>query len=251
MGLDLVSIQPNLRHIGDASLASRVEWVTGNFLKPLPFKGGEFDFVHVRRIARGVPENRWEALLDEIARVLKTGGAFEMVEEDLFFPGSVFCESKCESSDEDSVSLEQVIDVELKETGPASARDTSARVNGDVSLHFWESEGDDRETRSRQVQQTSISVLSERQKSRLSMDGRPDRKGSIGGNPNGTEDSLFHPLINPIMNPRDHSILEAAYNELHASRFINLLPLSLLSSMLVYHFKGVTNVIASRRCRGC
>lgn len=242
VGLDLVSIQPNLKHLGDPSLALRVEWVTANFLKPLPFKDGEFDFVHVRRIARGVPENQWEALLDEITRVLMTGGAFEMVEEDLFFPGSVSCESKCDSSDEDSVSLGETTNVESEKEAQAFAlaRDTSPRVKGDVPIQFWEGEGDDRDAKSRQVQQMTISALSERQKSRLSVDERPPgRKGTVGGNPNGTEDSLFHPLINPILNPRDHSILEAAYNELHASRFINLLPLSLLSSMLVYHFKDV------------
>ncbi|EEB86871.1 hypothetical protein MPER_16021, partial [Moniliophthora perniciosa FA553] len=35
----------------------------------------------------GVPEDKWDFLFEEIIRVMKPGGAFEMVEEDLFFPG--------------------------------------------------------------------------------------------------------------------------------------------------------------------
>lgn len=40
------------------NIRSRVEWVQGNFLKPLPFADGEFDYIHVSGIARGVPEDR-------------------------------------------------------------------------------------------------------------------------------------------------------------------------------------------------
>jgi hypothetical protein len=39
-------------------------------------------------------------------------------------------------------------------------------------------------------------------------------------------------------NPRDHTVLETIYNEMHASRFINLAPLSLLPSNLSTWFKG-------------
>ncbi|KAF8578606.1 hypothetical protein K439DRAFT_1621189 [Ramaria rubella] len=58
------------------TLAARITWVLANFLEPLPFKSGDFDFVHVRRVARGVPEDRWDAFMEEVVR-------------DLFFPGSV------------------------------------------------------------------------------------------------------------------------------------------------------------------
>ncbi|TFK74840.1 hypothetical protein BDN72DRAFT_634881 [Pluteus cervinus] len=86
VGLDIVPLQPDLQRVG-ADFASRITWVQANFLDGIPFPDEEFDFVHTKRIALGVPEDKWDSLLEEITRVLKPGGAFEMVEEDLFFPG--------------------------------------------------------------------------------------------------------------------------------------------------------------------
>lgn len=40
-------------------------------------------------------------------------------------------------------------------------------------------------------------------------------------------------------NPRDHTILEAVWNGMLESRFVNLAPLSLLTTYLEYHFKGL------------
>jgi hypothetical protein len=39
-------------------------------------------------------------------------------------------------------------------------------------------------------------------------------------------------------NPSDHSVLERIYTEMHAARFINLAPLSLLANSLGLYFKG-------------
>ncbi len=44
------------------------------------------------------------------------------------------------------------------------------------------------------------------------------------------------------INPRDHSLLEFIYNEMHAARFINLEPLALLKNSFPLHFK--------RKCLG-
>ncbi|KIJ54225.1 hypothetical protein M422DRAFT_64329 [Sphaerobolus stellatus SS14] len=88
VGMDLVPIQPDLATLGNKTLRTRITWVIGNFLEELPFEDEEFDFVHIKRVARGVPEDEWHPLFEEIIRVLKPEGAFEMVEEDLFFPGS-------------------------------------------------------------------------------------------------------------------------------------------------------------------
>ncbi|KAG5719736.1 Sterol 24-C-methyltransferase [Termitomyces sp. T112] len=87
VGLDIVSLQPDLHRVGSLDLSSRITWVHTNFLESLPFPDGEFDFVHVKRIALGVPEDKWDGLFQEINRIMKPGGAFEMLEEDLFFPG--------------------------------------------------------------------------------------------------------------------------------------------------------------------
>ncbi len=49
---------------------------------------------------------------------------------------------------------------------------------------------------------------------------------------------LTRPLKPPV-NPRDHAVLETIYNEMQASRFINLSPLSLLPNFLNLHFTGM------------
>ncbi|KAG8796833.1 hypothetical protein FRC17_007930, partial [Serendipita sp. 399] len=87
VGLDIAPIQPSLSLLVP-KLASRIRWINANFLEPLPFPTSYFDFVHIRRIARGVPEHKWDEFLQEVSRVLTPNGALEILEEDLIFPGS-------------------------------------------------------------------------------------------------------------------------------------------------------------------
>ncbi|KAH7908055.1 hypothetical protein BJ138DRAFT_984603, partial [Hygrophoropsis aurantiaca] len=75
--LDIVALHPKLVSSRESDIASRVKWVQANFLEGLPFPNEEFDFVHIKRIARGVPEDKWDDLFEEITRVMKPGGAFE------------------------------------------------------------------------------------------------------------------------------------------------------------------------------
>lgn len=57
----------------------------------------------------------------------------------------------------------------------------------------------------------------------------------------GNLDLLYSDGLRPApgapLNPRDHSLLEYIYTEMHASRFINLSPLSLLANSLPLYFK--------------
>lgn len=53
----------------------------------LPWEDDYFDYVHIRGLAAGIPENCWlgdhqnaSGVLDKALRVLKTGGYFEVVE---------------------------------------------------------------------------------------------------------------------------------------------------------------------------
>ncbi|KAG8813753.1 hypothetical protein FRC17_001440, partial [Serendipita sp. 399] len=41
-----------------SALESRIQWVQANFLKTLPFHEGEFDYIHISGISRGVPEDK-------------------------------------------------------------------------------------------------------------------------------------------------------------------------------------------------
>ncbi|KAF5360373.1 hypothetical protein D9756_004915 [Leucocoprinus leucothites] len=86
-GIDLVPNQPDFTKLGDRDLKERVHWVHANFLEGLPFEDEKFDYIHIKRVGLGVPENKWDSLFEECKRVLKSGGAFELIEEDLFFPG--------------------------------------------------------------------------------------------------------------------------------------------------------------------
>ncbi|KAG8771307.1 hypothetical protein FRC16_005957, partial [Serendipita sp. 398] len=85
-GLDIAPIQPSLSLLAP-HLAKRIRWVNANFLEQLPFPTSHFDFVRICRIARGVPEHKWKEFFKEVSRVLKPGGALEVFEEDLVFPG--------------------------------------------------------------------------------------------------------------------------------------------------------------------
>ncbi|KAL1702751.1 hypothetical protein EV121DRAFT_209352 [Schizophyllum commune] len=116
VGLDVVPLHPS----APAELAGRVTWVQANFLEGLPFPNEEFDYVHVKRIALGVPEDRWDALFEEITRVMKPGAPFEMVEEDLFFPGMQPEEESSAESDKDDVLVEE--DAQSANDGDEDAR---------------------------------------------------------------------------------------------------------------------------------
>ncbi|GMK57011.1 hypothetical protein CspeluHIS016_0308510 [Cutaneotrichosporon spelunceum] len=63
-----------------ASVAARVSFQQFDFLEGLPYDSGVFDMVHIRFVGLGVPETHWPELLDEAVRVLRPGGALEIVE---------------------------------------------------------------------------------------------------------------------------------------------------------------------------
>ncbi|KAG8936809.1 hypothetical protein FRC02_011388 [Tulasnella sp. 418] len=86
VGFDCLPLQANVSAI-KPDLAKRVQWVRGNFLKPpMPFPDEYFDYVHIKQIGKAVPEDKWDLIFEEIARVLKPGGVVEVIEEDILFP---------------------------------------------------------------------------------------------------------------------------------------------------------------------
>ncbi|KAG2149593.1 hypothetical protein BD769DRAFT_344875 [Suillus cothurnatus] len=86
VGFDLVDVQVPLSLL-EPDIASRVSWVHGNFLTTkLPFDDDEFDHVHMHGLGRGIPENKWGVLFEEVSRVLRPGGVVEVLEHDILFP---------------------------------------------------------------------------------------------------------------------------------------------------------------------
>ncbi|KAF8158083.1 hypothetical protein B0H34DRAFT_440662 [Crassisporium funariophilum] len=131
VGLDIVPLHPNLQNVGSPDLASRITWVQHNFLDGLPFQNEEFDFVHIKRIALGVPEDKWDALFEEISRVMKPGGAFEMVEEDLFFPGK---RADDDNDDDESIKDDDTSSL-TRRNSVSSYRFRRGSVNGNHIMH--------------------------------------------------------------------------------------------------------------------
>lgn len=76
---------------------------------------------------------------------------------------------------------------------------------------------------------------------------RPRSPEQSPPNPEPTEQELLDGIVygktkpKPLFDPRDHSLLEYIYNEMHAQRFINLEPLALLKNNLSLIFDGKSN----------
>ncbi|KAF8560048.1 S-adenosyl-L-methionine-dependent methyltransferase [Imleria badia] len=86
VGFDLVDVQVPLSLL-EPEIATRINWMHGNFLTTkLPFDDEEFDHVRMNDLGRGIPENKWGVLLEEVNRVLSSGGIVEVIEHDIIFP---------------------------------------------------------------------------------------------------------------------------------------------------------------------
>ncbi|KAJ7147045.1 hypothetical protein C8R43DRAFT_1129834 [Mycena crocata] len=310
VGMDVVPLHPDL---GASELSTRITWVQANFLEGLPFGTDEFDFVHIKRIALGVPEDKWDPLFEEIARVLKPGGAFELIEEDLFFPGKTLDDDVDSDSDgvpethrrytrRDSVTSDgndvghDHEDDESVITGSGGSRTSydgsaptpntslgaipvtpprtasplpmmGALLREEVIEEAAEETGSPSSAR---IPSLTLSSGSARPAagSTTSLHGSPKLRGhststimappnqypsvlslhSTNATPINGLGSSVKPSFSPFLlrtlpkappNPRDHALLEGIYNEMNATRFINLSPLSLLANLVGLHFRDV------------
>ncbi|KAF7985559.1 hypothetical protein HWV62_3821 [Athelia sp. TMB] len=307
VGLDIVPLQPDLKRVGSRDVAGRVHWVQANFLEGLPFPNDEFDFVHAKRIARGVPEDKWDALFEEISRVMKPGGAFEMFEEELYFPGalrdvdgdgltdsgtdgqpSYLSRSRTPSSERPDFSEYRV---RARSSSPATPR-TSNRRNTEPPVPNWTLTSPSPAPKRHDAAPRSVFAPSSPRAPSLSIstmlesagpESHPEHKlasppmrqslstgsatestgpsyyrGSFSPSSQATSPATSQPAspakssfaaspLSPLVrivpiappNPHDHSVLEAIYTEMHAERFINLAPLSLLANTLSLWFKDL------------
>ncbi|KAG8973421.1 hypothetical protein FRC05_008812 [Tulasnella sp. 425] len=208
------SPQPTLR------LKERVRWVHGDFLEPLPFPDGYFDFVRARRIARGVPEHMWDHVYSELARVLKPGGTFEHFECNLTFPGGEFHTAfpgsppKTDASQTSSGRRSFVGKLRRPRTS-ASAFEAATFGTVPPSPH-----------RLRHQQSAPFASLSSAF-TQHAEHATSKREGGLSVAPTMAKD------------PRDHSVLEAIYTSMHESKFINVTPISIIQNYLVLHFKDL------------
>ncbi|KAI6025964.1 hypothetical protein F5J12DRAFT_456230 [Pisolithus orientalis] len=89
VGFDIADVQPPLSVLEEKT-SRRLKWVHGNILDELPFDDCQFDFVRMVRVGLHIPVYEWAHVLQEISRVLKVHGVFEIIEEDPIFPCQTF-----------------------------------------------------------------------------------------------------------------------------------------------------------------
>ncbi|KAI0091190.1 S-adenosyl-L-methionine-dependent methyltransferase [Irpex rosettiformis] len=213
IGYDCLHIQPNLKVFGSSQpgledLAKRIKWMCGNFLDPLPFKANSFDFVRICCIGLGVPEDEWQTLLQEVTRVLKPGAFVEIVEEDLIFPASG-----------DSI----------KETGTPVTR----RLKPLLEPSLQEQNGSNGTSRTSNTSIKSPSVIASTL-ARFHNDSPQQTTTEV------RPSSPFpRPTISELLNPRDHSILKAAWDEMLHKRFLAPGLLSVLHFYFAAEFEEV------------
>lgn len=271
VGFDLVPIQPDLERVtsrsgsstikdhADLRLHERIRWVHGNFLEKLPFPDGEFDFVRCRKIARGVPESKWDGLYEEIVRVMKPGAAFEHIEEDIIFPVEISNKPAnppavavyptpspartlptppyLSSTSLPPTSASTVRTPDQYRRSPSTSFSSTIESpvegrNGVPSVSSMSSaslagSGDPR-TRTTLIVPGSATATSS-----PSIPDPPIRESRGSGDSNGRHpDYSFH-------DPRVHSRLEELFVSMHDARWINLKPLSLLPRLIQERMTGM------------
>ncbi|KAI0771188.1 hypothetical protein BD413DRAFT_476314 [Trametes elegans] len=225
--VDVVPLHPDLIQVGSFDLASRITWVQANFLEKLPFPNEEFDYVRLVRVARGVPEDKWDGLLEEITRVMKPGAAFEMWEENLRFPGS---------RRETEISVIET--PESKHVPPPTPPHTHSSHSSEQERTPPPVQYGNSHHRSIAFSYSFDDVYRVKCSNVFDDTVRPLRPITSHNNLASTP-MLLRAIEKPPINPHDHSLLETIYDEMHAARFINLEPLSLLANLLPLHLRDV------------
>ncbi|KAJ7927980.1 hypothetical protein B0H13DRAFT_1968850 [Mycena leptocephala] len=332
VGMDVVPLHPDL---GTSELSTRITWVQANLC--VHFCLLVLGFQLTRSSLEGLPfpneslilcKHRsfrfWDPLFEEIARVLKSGGAFELIEEDLFFPGKKSGDD--DDSDSDTMSELRYAHNDSDEDdesvitgsgggsggsrksydGSAPTPDTSLgasftpprtasplpMIGASIQEEIEEvAEGPSKPPPKKSLPTAHPSHRHSYQQRIPSTGGRPRPPPSASttsllglgpavvpppmverkAKPRGYSTSMLvtpnhhpsvlslqsgnhspmsgsgmaKPAVSPFLlrtlpkappNPRDHSLLEGIYNEMNATRFINLSPLSLLANLLLLIF---------------
>ncbi|KAH8989659.1 hypothetical protein EDB86DRAFT_3080919 [Lactarius hatsudake] len=234
--LDLVPLHPDLSLLRSSDLGSRITWLQANCLEGLPFPNEEFDFVHIKRLAHGIPEDKWDGLLEEILRVMKPGAAIEMVEEDLFFPGR-FLDPPPPHRSPTTPRPSFTTPLPIHHQHNGLHRDTNGQWN--LSQHGSTLTSTSAFYNPSMFSPSLPSVFGTASMSTLPVSFHDTDTMSSLDIPNHLLSDSSRQESTAPLNPRDHSLLEYIYTEMHAARFINLSPLSQLAHSLPLYFINV------------
>ncbi|GLB40314.1 putative ubiE/COQ5 methyltransferase family protein [Lyophyllum shimeji] len=229
VGYDVRNIQPRLFAFEEyKDVAHRVKWIHGNLLDGLPFSSGHFDFVRIVNIGLGVPEDEWQFVLEEVARVMKPGAVIEVIEEDPIFPCVQLPQRVPMIRPQPSPIS---IDLPPLETAPRSA--LSSKSSTTVFSDPWSATLDDRFELNSPKSTLTLNSLTPPASSAQSTyrEHHPCPPHTI------PVPSISEP--DRPADPRDHSKLKAAWEAMLSSRFIASNPLSVLPFYLSSIFVDV------------
>lgn len=86
-GYDMVDISRNvLPRAVEQGVRNNIRFVKGDFLKRLPFDSNTFDLVRMSCLTLCITSDAWGFVLQEVYRVLMTGGRLELIDDQIFFP---------------------------------------------------------------------------------------------------------------------------------------------------------------------
>lgn len=78
VGVDIVPPAQPFRD--DFAPPANYTFVQGDVLQRLPFPDASFEFVHMRFLNLGIPRQRWQSVINELARLTAPGGWIESIE---------------------------------------------------------------------------------------------------------------------------------------------------------------------------
>ncbi|EKM78109.1 hypothetical protein AGABI1DRAFT_129890 [Agaricus bisporus var. burnettii JB137-S8] len=210
VGFDILEIQPRLRDFEHfLELTERISWVHGNFLDDFPFPDDHFDYVRICRAALAIPED------EQVRRVMRPGGLFEIIEEDPIFP---------------SPTLPIPIPKNSSISSPTTPREGSQETLASSSSGSGETISEER------LKTKNRSRLSSFRSTRSL--GKPlETKKSRG---RASSSATMSPATIGLSNhPQNHTKLKTAWENMLTNRFISNKILSILPFYLSTIFSGV------------
>ncbi|KAF8071832.1 hypothetical protein FPV67DRAFT_1577947 [Lyophyllum atratum] len=229
VGYDVRDIQPNLFAKGmepHKEIAHRVKWVHGNLLDGLQFSASHFDYVRIVNIGLGVPEDEWQFVFEEVARIMKPGGVIEVIEEDPIFPCALPPQRAPRTRPRPSPISIDLPPLEFALSSALSSKSSTTIMSDPWSATFEEhfERFDLNSPRSTLTVNSMTPPLTSPQSAYI------DNHPYLSYTPRAPSMSEF----DRTQDPRDHSRLKAAWEAMLSSRFIA----SNLLSVLPFYFSS-------------